>query len=277
MRFLITLTTALFALSVGSFAQQRVENLALVEDPREYVGYDQKLGASIPADLEFTDSDGKRVKLVDYADDRPMVLALVYYSCPRLCTEVLNGSVRMLRAMDSLQMGDDFQFVAVSIDPDDTPEIAKAKRQSYLEALGEVARPEGWHFLTGDQASITRLAQTVGFRYVFDEYSAEYAHDGGVVVITPDGVVSHYFFGIEYSPFDVRLALVDAGKGRIGSIVDHVLLLCMHYDPARGKYGFWVIGSLRVAGALTVLVLAAFMLRSLRRERRAPRTLTQGA
>ena len=258
-------------------AQQHVENLSLVLDPREYVGYDQKLGAQIPADLCFKDENGASVRLADYASDRPMVLALVYYSCPRLCTEVLNGSVRMLRALDSLDLGDDFQYVAVSIDPEDTPEIAFAKRAAYLEALGAAARPEGWHFLTGDQQSITRLAETVGFRYVWDEHSQEFAHDGGLVVVTPQGKVSHYFFGVEFSAFDVRLALVDAAQGKIGNIVDHILLLCMHYDPARGKYGLWVIGSLRIAGVLTLLVLGSFMLRSVLRERRAARPAVSGA
>ena len=257
-------------------AQEHVKNLSLVVDPREYVGYDQNLGASIPDDLMFKDENGVAVRLTDYTKERPMVLALVYYSCPRLCTEVLNGSVRTLRAMDSLHLGEDFQYVAVSIDPHDTPEIAFAKRAAYLEALGAAGRPEGWHFLTGDQASITRLAQTVGFRYVFDEKSQEFAHDGGLVIVNPQAKVSHYFFGVEFSPFDVRLALVDAAAGKIGSIVDHILLLCMHYDPARGQYGFWVIGVLRIGGVLTVATLAAFMLRSILRERRAARIVTAG-
>jgi protein SCO1/2 len=206
-----------------------------------------------------------------------MVLALVYYSCPRLCTEVLNGSVRMLRAMDRLSVGTDFQFVAVSIDPKDTPDIASRKRDTYLEALGAAGRADGWHFLTGDQASITRLARTVGFRYVYDEHSGQYAHDGGIVVITPQGKVSHYFFGVEFSAFDVRLALIDAAQGKIGSIVDHILLLCLHYDPVRGQYGFWIIGALRLAGVATLAVLGIFMLRSLRREKRLARPSAQGA
>ena len=210
-KFLIPLIVALLALlGRSAAAQEHVRNLSLVIDPREYVGYDQKLGAKIPGDLTFTDESGKPVRLLDFAKDRPLVLALVYYSCPRLCTEVLNGSVRMLRAMDRLELGSDFQFVAVSIDPKDTPQIASQKRDTYLEALGAAGRPEGWHFLTGDQASITRLAQTVGFRYVWDEHTEQYAHDGGILVVTPQGKVSHYFFGIEFSPFDVRLALIEA-------------------------------------------------------------------
>jgi len=266
---------ALCGLPAG--AQEHVKNLSLVTDPSEYVGYDQKLGAQIPEDLSFKDENGQAVRLVDFAKDRPMVLALVYYSCPRLCTEVLNGSVRMLRAMNTLDIGTDFQFVAVSIDPKDTPEIARAKRDTYLEALGSAGNPAGWHFLTGDQESITRLAKTVGFRYVWDEHSEQYAHDGGVIVITPKNVISRYFFGIEFSPFDVRLALVEAGQGKIGSIIDHVLLLCLHYDPTRGKYGIWIIGALRIAGLLTVSILAIFMLRSIRRERAAARLSAHGA
>jgi protein SCO1 len=242
-----------------------------------HVGYDQRLGARIPGDLSFRDQDGREVRLADYAAQRPMVLALVYYSCPRLCTEVLNGSVRMLRAMESLELGEDFQFVAVSIDPADTPEIAALKRQAYLEALGVAARPEGWHFLTGDQASITRLAETVGFRYVFDERSQEYAHDGGLVVVNSEHQVSHYFFGIEFSARDVRLALVEAAKGRIGSIVDHILLLCLHYDPVEGAFGFWIIGALRIAGVATLVALGGFVARSVLRERQAARVAAQGA
>ncbi len=277
-KFLFALIVALLALlgrSAG--AQEHVRNLSLVPDPREYVGYDQKLGAEIPGDLTFLDESGKAVRLLDFAKDRPMVLALVYYSCPRLCTEVLNGSVRMLRALERLQIGTDFQYVAVSIDPRDTPQVAAAKRETYLEALGAAGNADGWHLLTGDQASITRLAQTVGFRYVWDEHSEQFAHDGGIVVVTPQGKVSHYFFGVEFSPFDVRLALVDAAQGKIGNIVDHILLLCLHYDPARGQFGFWIIGALRIAGVLTVVVLASFMLRSIRRERAVPRSSAQGA
>ncbi len=266
---------ALFGLPLS--AQEHVKNLSLVIDPREYVGYDQKLGAQIPSDLTFKDESGQPVHLVDFAKDRPMVLALVYYSCPRLCTEVLNASVRMVRAMDSLELGHDYQFVAVSIDPSDTPEIAAAKRTTYLEALGSVARPEGWHFLTGDQESITRLARTVGFRYVWDEHSEQFAHDGGVVILNSKATVAQYFFGVEFSPADVRLALVEASQGKIGSIVDHILLLCLHYDPTRGKYGFWIIGALRIAGVLTVAILATFMLRSIRRERIAARPSAHAA
>ena len=277
-KFLFPLIVALLVLlGQSAGAQEHVRNLSLVIDPREYVGYDQKLGAEIPGDLTFLDESGRAVRLLDFAKDRPMVLALVYYSCPRLCTEVLNGSVRMLRALERLQIGTDFQYVAVSIDPRDTPQIATQKRDTYLEALGAAGNADGWHFLTGDQASISRLARTVGFRYVWDEHSEQYAHDGGIVVITPQGKVSHYFFGVEFSPFDVRLALVDAAQGKIGNIVDHILLLCLHYDPTRGQYGFWIIGALRIAGVLTLVILGTFMLRSIRRERAVPRSSAQGA
>lgn len=277
---LLALAAAFAAPGATASAQERVENLSLVQDPRQYVGYDQNLGAEIPDDLTFTDESGKPVKLRDFAQDRPMVLALVYYSCPRLCTEVLNGSVRMLRAMERLSIGTDFQFVAVSIDPNETSEIAGRKRATYLEALGDAGPGPGgtgWNFLTGDQASITRLARTVGFRYVWDEHSQQFAHDGGILVVTPQGRVSHYFFGVEFSAFDVRMALIDAAQGKIGSIVDHILLLCLHYDPVRGQYGFWIIGALRLAGIATVLALGVFMLRSIRKEKRLSRPSPQGA
>ncbi len=276
MRFLFRLLL-IALLGALSAAQERVENLSLAADPRVYVGYDQKLGADIPPDLMFVDQTGKSVRLLDYAKERPLVLALVYYSCPRLCSEVLNGSVRMLRSMDRLSLGADFQFVAVSIDPADTPQIAAAKRENYLEALGAAGHADGWHFLTGDQASINALTKAVGFRYVWDEHSEQFAHDGGVVVITPKGKVSHYFFGVEFSAFDVRLALVDAAQGKIGSFVDHILLLCLHYDPTRGQYGLWIIGALRIAGVLTLGILGLFMLRSFRRDRAVSRPSAQSA
>lgn len=270
LRWIAGVWVALASLVTSAGAQQRVANLSMSSKPTDLIGFDQKLGAAIPRGLALRDESGAQVELCDLAGGKPMVLALVYFSCPRLCTEVLNGSVRTLRALE-LKLGSDFHYVAVSIDPHETPELAAEKKRYYLASLGKVGVESGWHFLTGDEASIERLASTVGFRYVYDETSQSYAHDGGVMVVTPDGRISHYFFGIEYSSSDLRLALVDASAGRIGTLVDHVLLLCFHYDPVSGRYGFAVMSALRLAALLTLAALGTFMVRGFLRDRRNAR------
>ena len=229
------------------------------------VGIDQRLGESLPLDLVFTDEHGRDVRLGDLFVERPVVLALVYYRCRTLCTEVLNGTARLLRAM-SLVPGRDFELVCVSIDPTESSAIAAmAKARHMSDVEGSAA---GCHFLVGDGPSIEALASAVGFRYVYYPESGEYAHGSAISVATPKGRLSHYFYGIEYAPKDVRLALVEASQGRIGSLVDAFLLLCFHYDPTTGKYGLAIVSALRIAGVATVLMLAGYMLRMLRRERR---------
>ena len=237
-------------------------------DVLERVGFDQRLDNQIPLDLRFTDEDGKTVLLSSFFGKRPVALTLVYYGCPMLCTQVLNGFVRTLRPM-SFDPGTDFEIVTVSIDPNDTSELARAKKEHYLAEYGRAKAAAGWHWLTGDPASIARLCESVGFRYVHDAATDQFAHASGFVVATPDGRVSKYFYGIEYSALDLRLALVDASAGAIGSLADKVLLLCYHYDPTTGKYGVQILWTIRFLGAATVAALLGFIVVMLRRDRKA--------
>ncbi len=223
------------------------------------VGIEQKLDAQIPLDATFTNELGQKVKLGDYFNHgRPVVLALVYYECPMLCTEVLNGLSSALRIV-KLDMAKDYDVLTVSFDPKDTPELAAAKKHSYLQRYGRSGAQNGWHFLVGDDANIHRLTQAVGFRYQWDPEMQQFAHATGVMVLTPAGRVAQYYYGVEYSPKDLRLGLVEASQNQIGSIVDQVLLYCYHYDPRTGKYGAVISNILKIAGGLTILILGSFL------------------
>ncbi len=248
-------------------AQSPVDTQRVLEE----VTIEQKLGARVPLELEFRDHEGDEILLGDLFDGKPVLLALVYYECPMLCTLVLNDVLRCVRAMP-LDAGPDFRIVAVSIDPDETSELAAKKRDAFVEAYGREGGEEGWTFLVGEETEIRALADAVGFRYVYDEATDEYAHASGITVLTPEGELSRYFYGLEYAPRDVRLGLVEASRGKIGSAVDQVLLFCFHYDPVTGKYGLVIMNVLRLAAVLTVALLAGFVLFWLRRERRLPRT-----
>lgn len=232
---------------------------------------DQKLDAQIPLDLPFRDEAGRDVHLQDYFGKRPVILVMAYYECPMLCTMVLNGLVKALNVIN-LRMGEDYDVVTVSFDPGETPALAAAKKKSYMSEYRHQGAAEGWHFLTGDPEPIRQLTDAIGFHYVYDPAIDQYAHASGIMVATPDGRLSKYFYGIEYSGRDLRLGLVDASQRRIGSAVDVLLLWCYHYDPVTGRYGLAIMNALRAAGALTVLALAGFGARALRRERRAART-----
>jgi len=231
------------------------------------VRIDQHPGAQIPLDLRFRDEGGNAVTLGEFFGARPVVLSLVYYRCPMLCTEVLNGMVECFRGLP-FSAGKEFTVVTVSIDPRETPQMAEEKKESYLAAYGRDGAAGGWHFLTGDARNIAALARVAGFRYLYDSTSGQFAHAAGIMVATPEGKLSRYFYGIEYEPKDLRLALVEASHGNVGSIVDRVLLLCYHYDPMTGKYGPVIANIFRAAGALTILVIAGGILVLLRRERR---------
>lgn len=242
-------------------------------DPSQDVGIDQKLGAQLPLELRFRVEDGREVALRELVRERPVVLSLVYYECPMLCSLVLNDQVRAMRG-STLELGQDYDVITVSIDPGETPELAASKKRTYLadySSTASASEQAAWHFLTGEQAAIGRLAAAVGFRYVYDEQADQYAHAAGLMVLTPDGVVSRYLYGVDYAPKDLRLAVVEAGQGKVGSLADQILMLCFHYDPQTGKYGFAVITALRVAGVATVLALLVFMVRNLLRERREAR------
>jgi protein SCO1/2 len=232
------------------------------------VGIDQKLGGRIPLELAFRDETGASVALGKYFGERPVILALVYYECPMLCTQVLNGLVRSLKDV-RFDAGKDFQVVVVSINPRETPRLAKAKQELYSGIYMRPGTAGGFHFLTGEQTSIAPLAEAAGFRYAYDPQSGQYAHASAIMVVTASGTISRYFYGILYPSRDVRLGLVEAAAGRIGSPVDQLLLFCYHYDPSTGKYGLVILNIVRAAGLATVFGLAAFILMMLRRERTA--------
>jgi protein SCO1/2 len=230
------------------------------------IGIDQKLNQQVPLDLAFTDESGREVRLGDYFGRRPVVLALVYYECPMLCTQVLNGVTTALGVLN-FTVGQEFDVVAVSINPSETPQLAAQKKAAYVQRYGRPGSESGWHFLTGRQESIERLAQAVGFRYEYDEATRQYVHAAGVEVLTPKGVISKYFYGIEYSSRDLKFGLMEASEERIGSAIDSVLLLCYHYDPTTGKYGATAITAIRIGGVATVVAFLSFLFVSLRRER----------
>jgi len=238
------------------------------------VGIDQKLDAQVPLDLQFVDESGKTVRLAQYFGKKPVVLSLVYYECPMLCTLVLNGMLHSFRTM-SFNVGDQFEVVTVSFSPTETPALASAKKVGYLKKYGREGGAAGWHFLTGREDQIKRLADAVGFRYTYDPESGQYAHASGIMILTPKGRVARYFYGIEYAPRDLRLGLIEAADNRIGSPVDRVLLYCMHYDPLTGKYGLVIKNVLRLSGLTTVLLLGGFITVMLSRER-AARRRTEG-
>jgi protein SCO1/2 len=223
------------------------------------IGIEQKLGEQLPLDTQVTDEDGKTVTLGTYfTNGRPAVLALVYYECPMLCNEVLNGLTGSLRGI-SLDAGKDFDVIALSFDAreNDKPGLAKNKKAAYLERYGRTNADKGWHFLTASQASIDAITKAAGFTYRWDEKSNQFAHAGGVMVVTPQGKMSRYFYGIDYSPRDLKLGLIDSADNKIGSAADQMLLYCYHYDPATGKYGLAILSVIRLGAVLTLLGMGA--------------------
>lgn len=231
------------------------------------IGIDQRLNEPVPLTLAFRDEAGRPVHLGDYFGKHPVLLALVYYNCPMLCTQVLSGMVSALRVLP-LSTGRDFEVVVVSFDPREKPADAAAKRNAYLTRYQRPQGDGGWHFLTGDEAAINDLARAVGFRFRYDRALDQFAHASAIYVLTPDGRISRYFYGIEYAPRDLRLGLVEASAGRIGNPVDRVLLYCFHYDPKSGKYGAAVVNIVRLAGLATLFALSASLFLLSRRERR---------
>lgn len=231
------------------------------------VGIDQKLNEQVPLDLMFRDETGRLVRLREYFGQKPVILSLVYYECPMLCPMVLNGLIRSLRAL-SFDVGKEFTVLTVSFNPRETPAQAAERKQVALEGYGRAGAASGWHFLTGDESSIRQLTQAVGFRYTYDPETKQFAHASGIMVLTPQGKLARYFYGIEYASKDLRLGLVEASEGKVGSPVDQVLLLCYHYDPVTGRYSVVIMNVLRLAGLVTVLALGTFMIVMFRRDRR---------
>jgi protein SCO1 len=239
------------------------------------IGFDQRLGEQIPLDLAFKDETGKDVRLGDYFGKRPVVLGLVYFRCPMLCTLSLNGLAGALEVL-SFVPGQEFEVVTVSFDPHEGPVLAAAKKKAYMSRYTRPGAAGGWHFLTGEQGAIDRLTRAVGFRYVWDERTKQFAHPAGILVATPAGRISHYLFGVEYSPKDLRLALVASGRGQIGNVVDQVLLLCYRYDPLTGRYSAQIMGIVRLGGLVTVLALGGFILSTTMRRRGRPKDPAAG-
>jgi protein SCO1/2 len=230
------------------------------------VRIEQRIGEQVPLGLTFTDASGGEVKLSQLLKDRPVILSMVYYECPMLCTQVLNGLLSSVKTM-KFNIGDEFDVVTVSFDPDEGTELARAKKASYIESYGRSGAEKGWHFLTGDSISIQALTESVGFHYVYQADVDQFAHGSVVIVLNPDGVISQYHFGIEYAPRDLRLAVVEASSGELGTLVDQILLYCFHYDPTVGKYGVTILNVIRLAGGLTVGVMAFGILYLLRKEK----------
>jgi len=232
------------------------------------VGIDQNLNAQIPLELPFKDETGKAVRLGQYFRGKPVVLALVYYECPGLCDLVLNGLTHVMEQI-SLNVGSDYDVVTVSFNPNETWQLAGAKKANYVEKYQRGGAKEGWHFLTGQEDAIKKLANTVGFRYNYDPVAKQFAHGSGIMVLTPEGKIARYFYGIQYKPRDFRLGLVEASNNKIGTPADQVLLFCYHYDPTTGKYGMVITQITRALGTATVLALGAFVFIMIRRERHA--------
>ena len=235
------------------------------------VGIDQRLNQQVPLDLEFKDEAGKTVKLADYFQSgKPVILNLVYYTCPMLCGEELVGEASAL-SMLKFTPGKDYEIVSVSFNPDETPSDASAAKKTYIARINEHLDPKtdgsGWHFLTGAQPQIKQLADAVGFHYRRDPQTKQFIHATAILIVTPAGKIAQYYYGVEYSPKDIRLGLIEASRGNIGNVVDEVLLYCYHYDPKTGRYGAVVTNIMRLAGAATMLILGGFLIVMFRREK----------
>jgi len=262
---LILLTTAILA---GALASRAVADNAL-PPLLQGVNIEQRLGEQVPLDLTFHDESGAPVRLEKYFGSKPVVLVLAQYRCPRLCTEVLNGLTDGLAGLSTYDIGDKFTVLTVSFDSRETPELAAEKKKAYVARYGRPGAADGWHFLTGDETSIRRLTEAVGFHYHYDPQHDQFAHASGIMIVTPEGKLARYFYGIHYPSSDLRLGLVEASAGKIGSPVDALLLFCFHYDPSTGRYSLAVMNVVRLGGLLTLLALGTFMAVLWRRDRRS--------
>jgi protein SCO1/2 len=224
----------------------------------ENVGLDQHLDAQLPLDVLVRNEAGDAVPLSRYIHDKPVILNFVYYRCPMLCTQVLNGLLKSSQAL-KFTLGDEYEIVSISIDPRETPQMAAEKKARYVKSYRREGADKGWHFLTADEATIQRLTDIAGFRYQYDPASDQYAHASGIMLVTPDGRIARYFYGIDYHPTDLRLGLVETSQGKIGTSVDQVLLLCFHYDPKTGRYGIVISRVIQLAGIATILILGRYL------------------
>jgi len=266
MAFILGFMIILFIISPLPLAAQPAQPSPFLQQ----VGIDQQLGASIDLNLSFRDESGRPVRLGELFHGKPVILEPVYFGCSSLCPMSLNSLVQSLRVL-KFNAGEEFEVIAFSFDPKETPAMASEAKAHYLRDYNRPSTANGWHFLTGDEASIRSLTGSIGFRYAWDAGSAQWAHATAIVVATPEGKISRYFYGLEFSARDLRLSLVEASSEKIGTLADRVLLYCYHYDPATGKYGLVIMRSIRIAGALTALALFSFMFVMFRRETNAGR------
>jgi len=274
-RNLLFAVCAMILLASTAFGQAMTKGImsppANVRPPYlENVGIEQHLDGQVPSDLAFVDDTGRPVKLGDYFGKKPLILNLVYYNCTMLCGEALaglTGSMKMIK----FDVGNQFDVVTVSFNPKETPEIAAAKKADYLKRYGRPGAAAGWHFLTGSADSINALTKAVGFQYQYDAAHNQYAHATAIMVLTPQGRISRYFYGVDFPPKDLRMGLVEASQEKIGNAVDQVLLYCYHYDPATGKYGAVVTNMLKLGGGVTILFLASLIFIMVRLDKNAAR------
>lgn len=237
-------------------------------DPADGVGIDPKLGETVPRDITLRDEKGEAVRIGEYFGDKPIVFSLVYYECPMLCGQVMDGLVRSLRAL-KYDIGDDFTVLTVSFDPREGPELAREAKETAVGKYSRDGADEGWHFLTGNKQEVRRLADAVGFQYKWDEPTNQYVHGAGVMVLDPQGKITHYFNGIEYPARNIELALIASSDGKVGTFADKAVLLCYHYDPSRAGYSLAVWNIVRILCVLTLVVfIAAFVFMSMARSAR---------
>jgi protein SCO1 len=276
-RFWRGFSAAMFALAIARIVtpeaarphDDKVAPVAAHHQPEIFknVGIEQKLGTKLPLQTTFRDQTGASVSLQNNLASKPSVLVFSYFDCPMLCPLVLEGLVRSLKPL-SLNVGSDFDVFVISIDERDGPKAAREKQLEIVNRYGRDGSEAGWHFLTGEKSAIEEMTQSAGFTYAWDEASKQYVHASGIFILTPQGEIARVLYGIDYAPRDIRLALVEAGDGTIGNAIDQLLLYCYHYNPLTGKYGFVIMGALRLAGVSTVLAMATYIITMLRRERR---------
>lgn len=266
----VLLLGASFAFAQAAPKLQPGENIPNTQPPiLAEVGLDQHLNQQIPLDLMFVDEDGRPVQLRQYFGSKPVILALVYFKCPMLCSQVQQGLTGALNGIVRFSVGRDFDVLTVSFDPRDTPQDAAQNKKTYVSRYRRQGAAAGWHFLTGRKDQIDALASAVGFRYAWDEQAQQFAHASGIMLLTPDGRLAQYYYGVEYYPRDIQLGIIEASQGKIGNLKDKLLLYCFHYDPTQGRYGAVIINILRICAVATLVVLGGFMFIMFRRDYRA--------
>lgn len=260
------------------FAQETANNPVMNNNTGvdiNQIRIEQKMGSQIPLDLTFRDETGETVALRSYFKNKPVVLVMAYYECPMLCTVVLNELTRVMKSEKRYSIGKDYEVITVSISPTETPELAAKKKENYAGAYQRAGGKSGWHFLVGDEANIKQLADSVGFNYVYDPKTKQYAHSAGVMILTPEGKLARYLLGIDYTAKDLRFALIESSKNKIGNPVEQVILYCYQYDPSTGRYGLVIMRVVQLAGILTVLSLGTFIFMMVRAERHRSRMLNK--